>query len=233
MKHKDRKNIEAFATDIDGTLTDGKYLLSTSAIEALRKLEKRGIPVLLVSGNALPVVQTLKRYLGCTGAIICENGSVVKYRKSLETLGSSKKVKAALQKLKDKLGDGVQEHWSNRYRMVDCVIKRTLRRSKIDSVISEVEGVKLVDSGFAYHISSREVDKGEGLKIAGRLMGVSLRRIAAIGDSETDRDLLRTASFRLTLANAPASLRDIAHHITKKENGEGFAEATDVVLSRI
>ena len=39
------------AVDIDGTLTDGNKVLNLEAIEALRKLERAGIPVTLATGN--------------------------------------------------------------------------------------------------------------------------------------------------------------------------------------
>ena len=49
------------AVDIDGTLTDGNKVLNLEAIEALRKLEKAGIPVTLATGNVrLNYVRTLE-----------------------------------------------------------------------------------------------------------------------------------------------------------------------------
>ncbi|MFW6117197.1 MAG: phosphoglycolate phosphatase [Thermoproteota archaeon] len=233
MKNRERKFLKALATDIDGTLTDENYLLSISAIKALRKLDRGGIPVMLASGNALPVVQTLKRYLGCKGAIICENGAVIKYRKTLKTLGDPRQVRRGLKELKDKFGNKAEEHWSNRYRLVDIVLKRTLEKSKIEETLSKVEGVKIVDSGFAYHISSKDVNKGKGLKVASRLMNIDLQNIAAIGDSETDLDLLRSAGFRITLPNAPIPLREIAHYTTTRSNGKGLTEAAKLLLSKI
>ena len=37
--------------DIDGTITDGKKHLSTEAVQALRKLDDAGIPVVLATGT--------------------------------------------------------------------------------------------------------------------------------------------------------------------------------------
>ena len=47
------------AVDIDGTLTDGNKVLNLEAIEALRKLEKAGIPVTLATGNVRPITYGL------------------------------------------------------------------------------------------------------------------------------------------------------------------------------
>ena len=45
--------------DIDGTITDENKTLSSEAVEALRRLEANGIPVVLATGNVRPVVRTV------------------------------------------------------------------------------------------------------------------------------------------------------------------------------
>ena len=45
--------------DIDGTITDGKKHLSTEAVQAVRRLEDAGIPVVLATGNVRPVTYGL------------------------------------------------------------------------------------------------------------------------------------------------------------------------------
>ena len=48
--------IEAIAVDIDGTITDDTRKICISAIEALRKAEKAGIPTVIVTGNVVNYV---------------------------------------------------------------------------------------------------------------------------------------------------------------------------------
>ena len=43
--------IDAVAVDIDGTITDDKRQICISAIKALRALEDKGIPTIIVTGN--------------------------------------------------------------------------------------------------------------------------------------------------------------------------------------
>ena len=45
--------VEAIAVDIDGTITDEKRRLCHSSLDALRKAEDAGIPVIIVTGNTL------------------------------------------------------------------------------------------------------------------------------------------------------------------------------------
>jgi len=223
--------IKVVATDIDGTITDDRLRLSLKAVEAIRMLEEAGLKVVLASGNALPVVRTLKTYLGCTGAIICEGGAIVEYRDEVRVLGSSEEARKALRELKERFGDRVQETWSNRYRLVDIALKRTIERSIVEEVVRGYPSLKLMDSGFAYHLVNRSVNKGLGLKVAAELMGVSLNEVLAVGDSETDLELLEVAGFRVALQNAPPRLKALAHHITSKPNGEGFVEAAKLALN--
>jgi predicted mannosyl-3-phosphoglycerate phosphatase (HAD superfamily) len=55
------------AVDIDGTLTDGKKQLDTGAVEALRRLEAAGIPVVLATGNVRAITYGLWRFLNLSG----------------------------------------------------------------------------------------------------------------------------------------------------------------------
>ena len=45
------KSIKALVTDIDGSITDGKRRISIAAIEVLRKVEEKGIPVTICGGS--------------------------------------------------------------------------------------------------------------------------------------------------------------------------------------
>jgi hydroxymethylpyrimidine pyrophosphatase-like HAD family hydrolase len=55
------------AVDIDGTLTDDKKQLDTGAVEALRRLEDAGIPVVLATGNVRAITYGLWRFLNLSG----------------------------------------------------------------------------------------------------------------------------------------------------------------------
>ena len=61
--------------DIDGTLTDGEKRLNTRALDALRRLEEAGIPVVLATGNVRAITYGLWRFLKLSGPICCEMGA--------------------------------------------------------------------------------------------------------------------------------------------------------------
>ncbi|MCQ5376605.1 MAG: phosphoglycolate phosphatase [Candidatus Methanomethylicia archaeon] len=222
--------IRAVATDVDGTMTDDNSLLSVDSVAAVRKLEEANIKVMLCSGNALCVLKSLARYIGCSGPIIAENGGVVEYRGKVKILGDIEGPKKALEKLRQAHGSEVKEAWSNAYRFADLAILRTLAPEKIRPIVSEIEGIKVIDSGFAYHIIDKRVDKGAGLKVAADWIGIKPEELAGIGDSMTDIELLRYAGFRGAVANAPDEVKRVANFVAAKRYGEGFAEIVDKIL---
>lgn len=59
-------------------------------------------------------------------------------------------------------GDLIREAWSNPHRYVDAAIMRTIDYDKVASEVNKFEGIKVIDSGFAYHILDKRVDKGVG-----------------------------------------------------------------------
>ena len=65
------------AVDIDGTITDEKKQLNTRALDALKRLEQNGIPVVLATGNVRAITYGLWRFLKLSGPICCENGGVL------------------------------------------------------------------------------------------------------------------------------------------------------------
>jgi phosphoglycolate phosphatase (TIGR01487 family) len=222
--------VKAVATDIDGTLTDRSYRLSLKAIEALRLLESEGIPVILVSGNAYPLVKALQIYLGCSGAIVCEGGAVVEYRNAMRILSSKDRALDALKRLKEVYGGRIIESWCNRYRFVDVALDRTIDRGDVDMILRDYPDLKLWDSGFAYHILERSIDKGVGLKAAVDLMNVRVEDVVAVGDSENDIPMFRVAGLSIAVGDASEDVKRNANLIVNGSNGEGFAEAAKLIL---
>jgi len=221
MKYK------ALATDVDGTLTSKAHGISTEAIQAIRDLEAREIPIILASARPYPILNILREYLGTSGAIVCENGGHVDYGGESRLLGDNEECHEVYRRLKEVHGDGVREAWTNRYNFVDLAMERTIERKEVIAVLSEFPRLRLIDSGFFYHVLARDVDKGKGLRAAAEMMGVECSEIVAIGDSEVDMELLQEAGYGVAVGDASDELKEIADLVTKGDNGEGFREAVE------
>ena len=109
--------IEAIAVDIDGTITDEKRQICISAIEALRKAEKAGIPTIIVTGNVVNYAYAAEVLIGCSGGLVAENGGVVfkegENDNAVETLVERNFVTSAERHLKEKLGEKFNRHASH------------------------------------------------------------------------------------------------------------------------
>ena len=224
--------IKVVATDVDGTITDCKEALDVEAITAIRELEKNGIRVMLCSGNALCVLKALGRYIGCTGPLVCENGGVVEYKGKMWVLSQNRRAADIVKALRETYGDRVEESWSNRYRFVDMAIIRNMDFEGVKSVVGRFGGMKVIDSGFAYHILDENVNKGKALSKAISILGVEPAAVAGVGDSTTDIELLEACGLKCAVANGDKGVKEIADYVAKEPFGEGFAEIAQMILSR-
>ena len=65
------------AVDVDGTLLDDEHRLSKKNIEAIRKVQKEGVKVILFSGRGYPALEEIIKQLGLKDAVATQNGSLV------------------------------------------------------------------------------------------------------------------------------------------------------------
>ncbi len=231
-------NIKILATDIDGTLTDNKYYLNIKAINAIRKVEELGIPVILVTGNAFPIASTLSHYIGTTGPIVSENGCVIGYKWEPILLADPPKNRDKI--IEEMVSLGFKIAPSTKFKFVDLGFKRTdktknltidkIRKYLIDKGLGDFY---VTDSGFAVHVAPKSIDKAYGLREALKLMGRDLKEVAYIGDGENDIPVMKSVGFSATVSNAPQTVKKIASYVASKPNGEGFSEFVDYLLNKI
>ncbi len=214
--------IEAVAVDIDGTLTDKRRSLNCKAVEALRKLK---IPVVLATGNISCFARTAAKLIGVSDIVICENGGVVRFEYDGEDiiLGNKEKCYRALKALEKKFDIVLLD---DSYRKAEICLRRTFRKEDAEEIL-ENYGVKIIDSGFAYHIIDENVSKGKALRFIAERIGVDVKSFVAIGDSENDIELFEVAGIGVAVANAHLKLKEVADVVTSKPDGEGVVEALE------
>ncbi|MDI3498944.1 phosphoglycolate phosphatase [Archaeoglobus sp.] len=211
---------KAIAVDIDGTLTDRKRALNCRAVEALRKVK---IPVILATGNISCFARAAAKLIGVSDVVICENGGVVRFEYDGEdiVLGDKEKCVEAVRVLEKHFEVELLDF---EYRKSEVCMRRSFDINEARKLI-EGMGVKLVDSGFAYHIMDADVSKGKALKFVAERLGISSAEFAVIGDSENDIDMFRVAGFGIAVANADERLKEYADLVTPSPDGEGVVEA--------
>ena len=236
MIQKNRLKKKTFAIDIDGTITlNGMGQIHLEALSRLRSLKEEGHNVILVTGRSSVEGYLLSIFGGLTHMAVGENGGCISFGDEIQhkLLGNKGECIHALATIQAKLNAEVKEK-PVFPRMTEVVLERTFDIEKAQKVIDEDNlNVVLTDSGYAYHINSKGVDKGSGFLEVVKMLDVDVNDAIAIGDSDTDVPLFKVVKNNIAVSNSTENLKKLAKIITTKQSGEGVLEGLDIMLSRI
>jgi phosphoglycolate phosphatase (TIGR01487 family) len=214
-------SVRALAVDVDGTLTDDSRRVSLDAVRALREAEDSGIPVMLASGNVLPIAYSLSNYLGFTGPIVAENGGVVSYNQKIWVLANPDRPLKAYEHLRTKMD--AERLFTDRWRETEVGLKREVSLEKVREVLKDWE-VDVQTTGWAVHIMEKGMNKFVGVKKACELLGITPKDVAAFGDSDNDEMMIRECGWGIAVGNAFEGTKKAASFVAKGQNGAGIVE---------
>jgi len=230
------------ATDVDGTLTPDRRNVAVclEVIGELRRLEERGVRVVLVSSNALPVLVGLSRYMGLSGLAIGETGALVYLGGNKIVHLTNYSAREASIDVLGKYGDLVESSWQNDFRVHDYALK--IRESylgkalEVYSLVKEyVEGkysyLRVGYSGYAIHLTPRDIDKGKALKYLANRLGIDVSEIVCVGDSVMDEDFIGVCGLGAAVSNADEELKNKAHVVLTKPSCYGVVELIKRIFS--
>ena len=214
-------SIKAVVVDVDGTLTDGNKVMFTSAIEALRRVQGRGIPVCIASGNVLPVAYGLSTYMGLKGPIIAENGGAVSYCDVIYQLSEGLLPEKAYQHLRTKMP--VERLFTDNWRRTEVALKRS---ADLDRVREELRGwnVTIEATGFAIHIMDPGHGKVNGVRKMTELLGIGMDDVAAFGDSDNDVGMLRECGHSVAVGSASPAAKQAAKYVSPFAHADGVID---------
>jgi len=225
---------KTFAIDIDGTITlNGMGTINLEALSRLRSLKNEGHNVVPVTGRSSVEGYILSIFGGLTHMAVGENGGCITYGDKIQhkLLGNKGECIHALATIQSRIDIEIKEK-PVLPRMTEVVLERTFDIDKVQKIIDmENLNVVLTDSGYAYHINSKDVNKGSGFLEAIKMLDVDLNDVIAIGDSETDVPLFKIVGNSIAVSNSNENLKKIAKIVTTKKSGEGVLEGLDSILS--
>ena len=225
---------KTFAFDIDGTITlNGMGTINLDVLSRLRSLKNEGHNVVPVTGRSSVEGYILSIFGGLTHMAVGENGGCITYGDKIQhkLLGNKGECIHALATIQSSIDIEIKEK-SVLPRMTEVVLERTFEIDKAQKIIDlENLNVVLTDSGYAYHINSKGVNKGSGFLEAIKILDVDLNDVIAIGDSETDIPLFKIVGNSIAVSNSNENLKKIAKIVTTKKSGEGVLEGLDSILS--
>ena len=236
MIQKDLLNKKTFAVDIDGTITmNGMGTIHLEALSKLRSLMDDGHNVILVTGRSSVEGYLLAIFGGLTHLAVGENGGCITFGDKIQhrMLGNKGECIHALATIQSKLDIEIKEK-PVFPRMTEVVLERTFDIDNVQKIIDENNlNVVLTDSGYAYHINSKGVDKGSGFMEAIKMLEIDVNDTIAIGDSDTDVPLFKVVKNNIAVSNSTENLKKLAKIVTTKKSGEGVLEGLDIMLSEI
>jgi len=221
MTRPEPGEVKAVAVDIDGTLADDSRRLDLEAIAALRKVQDSGVPVMLASGNVLPIAYALSNYLGLTGPIIAENGGIVSYQQRIWKLGDPAKPLMAFEHLRTQMP--AERLFTDKWRETEVGLKREVSLEEVKRVLKDFD-VDVQTTGWAVHIMQKGMNKFLGVRKGCELLGISPKQVAAIGDSDNDEMMIRECGWGAAVGNAFDGTKKAASFVANGSDGAGVLE---------
>ncbi|HYA70600.1 MAG TPA: phosphoglycolate phosphatase [Thermoplasmata archaeon] len=221
------RRLRVVVTDVDGTLTDADRRLDPRAVEVVRALEARGIPVALATGNVLPIALALWRSLGLSGPIVAENGGILYHQNQdgadvVERLTDRRLALAAFRKLKA-AGLPVRRLFTDRWRESEVALEPNVSVAAVRRELGD-GGVEVESTGYALHLMETGGGKLPALERALSYRGLTPADCVILGDGDNDVAMLRAAGFGVSFASASARARRAARYVTRAEFAAGFVE---------
>jgi phosphoglycolate phosphatase (TIGR01487 family) len=214
-------------TDVDGTLTDRARRLDPGAVAAVAALEDAGTPVVLATGNVLPIALALHRSLGLSGPIVAENGGMVWWKGSdgrdhVERLADRRVALRAFRTLR-RAGLPVRRLFTDRWRESEVAIEPTVPLAALRRALAG-QSVQLESTGFAVHLMERGSGKAPAHARVLPPLGWTLAEAVALGDGDNDVQMLRGAAFGVSFPSGSARARAAADFVTRRSYAGGFVE---------
>jgi hypothetical protein len=210
----------AVICDIDGTITDCEKRVGAEVGPALRAAESRGVPVILCTGNVLPIAHGLRLFLGLKGPVVAENGAMLMHDGKIEQFGDRKKVADAYSHLKSR--HPAELLVTDRWREGEIAIKMC-DPGEVREILKDFD-VRVEATGFAVHLMEPHLSKAFGARKALGLLGIDPRAAVAFGDNENDIPVFELAGYRIAVANATPELKAKADWVAPREFGDGVAD---------
>ncbi|MGB6500166.1 MAG: phosphoglycolate phosphatase [Thermoplasmata archaeon] len=218
--------LRAVVSDVDGTLTDVHRRLDAQALDWVRRLESHGIPVILATGNVLPIALALHRFLGLSGPIVAENGGLVysngRGGPRVSRLADRAVAERAYRRLR-RAGLPVRRLFTDRWRESEVALEPTVSVAAIRRELGDLR-VHVESTGFAIHLMETGAGKLPALERALAPLGLRPTNCVILGDGDNDVDMLRAAGFGVSFPSGSSRARAAAHYVTRARFGRGFVE---------
>jgi phosphoglycolate phosphatase (TIGR01487 family) len=217
------------ALDIDGTLTTPTDQIDPRLFEVLPEWDA---PVVVATGKSFPYPVALCHFLGVPEQVVAENGGVVCADGEVSFQGDRERAEAAIERFRERGGDLGWDaaDTTNRWRETELAAHVDADEGLLREVAAEFD-LEVVDTGYAYHLKTPGVEKGDGLAAVCDILGLSSDSFVAVGDSENDVSLFATAGDSYAVANADERAKAAADTVLDESYFDGTLTVLESVRS--
>jgi len=217
--------VPPLALDIDGTLTTESHRIDPRVFD---RLPQWPAPVVIATGKLFPYPIALCHFLGIPERVIAENGGVVCADGQLSFQGDRETAEAAIEQF---LARGGELGWNsadttNRWRESEIAASMDADEALLRDVAADFE-LEVVDTGYAYHLKTPGVEKGDGLIAVAEGLGLDPAEFVAVGDSENDVSMFGVAGESYAVANADDRALAAADAVTEASYFDGTLSVLD------
>lgn len=215
--------------DVDGTITHKDRRIDSAAVDALREAEARGVPVVLATGNVLPIAYSLAYLIGTSGPIVAENGGLVFWKGLVERRAAGRGVERVAQDVERSLG--LKRLFTDQWRVTEVAYPEG--PSTFAQVVRAARDhpergtVRIERTGFAVHIMDAEATKFRGVVRALELIGRTPAEAIALGDSDNDVGMIEGCAVGVALGDGSSRLKAAASFVAQKPAGAGIRQALE------
>jgi hydroxymethylpyrimidine pyrophosphatase-like HAD family hydrolase len=214
---------DALATDYDGTLAhDG--VVDDPTVAALVRARDAGLKLVMVTGRELGDLFNTFAHSALFDAIVAENGAVLYHPSTKEVKVLSDPPPAPLiewltsAKIPLSVGHSIVATVTPHEHDVLAAIRHL-----------QLEWHVIFNKGSVMALPA-SVTKATGLAPALESIGVAAERTVGVGDAENDQAFLSACGRGVAVANALATVKEMADHTTAGARGAGVVELIDVIL---
>ena len=221
--------VPPLALDIDGTLTTRDDRIDPRIFELLPAWDA---PIVVATGKSFPYPVALCHFLGIPERVVAENGGVVCADGQVSFQGDRGRAEQAAETFRARGGDLGWDaaNTTNRWRETELAARIDADETLLREVAAEFD-LEVVDTGYAYHLKTPGVEKGDGLAAVADILGVEAGSFVAIGDSENDVSLFETAGASYAVANADNRAKAAADTVVAESYFEGTRSVLESVKS--
>lgn len=208
--------IKLVVLDVDGTLTDKNRLMSVNAMKYIRKA-KKNIIFSLISGNVIPVMFSLKTFIGINGPVFGENGGIVLYNNEIKKFFDKDKPQKFLEYISKK--SSVKSIFTNMWRETSVAFNMGNSDEEYVSNEAKKNDLYIVNSKFTWHILNNGQDKAFAVNYMKNEFKLDYNEILVVGDSDNDLPMFNLNVNKACPANATITIKNKSNYISKHRYG--------------